>query len=431
MPCFDKPPLRSRERDTLWCKASLGKDFDHRDYLWKRLWSRVNTIRVPILNEHAFVADALAFAKEAEDHIELEELMTQRLAERQKELYSVLYKTSMALHFSKDKLRSETARSLAIKICRGASLDDCLQFFSGCVFGWEDEEPTQPEVPEVPVAADAIVADDDRAHSETDWNFTQYDSQMPTPRYSPPSPPTPRSEAGSEPWGYSEIAAAASAFEELSPALSDRAPEAATSDLPDESTASATSTTTKTTAPKANSLPSAGTTDPSSPDDDADSTTPATSVQDENVSRETPSATGAEANSLPSADTTDLSSPDEDADSTTPATSVHDDNMSRETASVTGVEAENGHTAKESPRHSFSGRSTGAQGVSGNRDVKRDGEAGEAQRYRQRSDVVTGTRATKRPLPEEGDDGDDDHGGTDCSGRRHRKRRAVGKSRGS
>ena len=135
----------SRTRDVIWMRNAKSKNFADPEYLWDHLWPKYNTISLPIHDESLFFADALAAAKDAEDQVQLEDLMQKKLGERQKEMRSLLLKVAYAVDENRDVLPSPNSREMASKTCQTGCLDNFLQFLGRSTFGWGDEthEPQQ------------------------------------------------------------------------------------------------------------------------------------------------------------------------------------------------------------------------------------------------------------------------------------------------
>ena len=131
------PPRDTNEKDKRWQAFAKPGLRDSR-YLWKDYWQRFNAITIPLLDEDAFFADALAAAKEAQNREHLKELLGEKSNERRRELDKIVTEISYATVFDRNRCSSEAAWSAAYKVGGAGSLDSFVRSASGIVWGWGD-----------------------------------------------------------------------------------------------------------------------------------------------------------------------------------------------------------------------------------------------------------------------------------------------------
>lgn len=169
MPPFVKPYMSRRQKE-LWSRTADSKDFCDSTFLWDQLWSRFNTMSIPIFDADVFFGDALSAAREAENRVQLEDLMAQKFEERQKEFRILLHDIAHDVDRDKDHPRSRNGQGVAFRICQTGSLDNFLRFLAGAVFGWDDEGKYEPvDMPDVLLSSDKeIGSDDPRSFTQPD-----------------------------------------------------------------------------------------------------------------------------------------------------------------------------------------------------------------------------------------------------------------------
>ncbi|KAK3319576.1 hypothetical protein B0T19DRAFT_478686 [Cercophora scortea] len=135
------PPCWTKEKDKTWQAFAKPGCRDSR-YLWTDYWQRFNTIAIPMLDQDAFFADALAAAKEAQDRSHLEQLLEKKSKERRTELEDLISSmgTTAFLSCLPSKFPSQASRDATFKISSTGSLDSLIQAVSGIVWGWPDAE---------------------------------------------------------------------------------------------------------------------------------------------------------------------------------------------------------------------------------------------------------------------------------------------------
>ncbi|KAF3805833.1 hypothetical protein GCG54_00015389 [Colletotrichum gloeosporioides] len=104
--------------------------------LWTDYWTRFNTISIPIQDEDAFFADAMAAARVAENRQHLEEILEQKSRERRAELADVVSSIAIAAISLRTPFDTPTARSAALKVGQTGSLDSFAQLACGVAFSW-------------------------------------------------------------------------------------------------------------------------------------------------------------------------------------------------------------------------------------------------------------------------------------------------------
>lgn len=140
MPAF-QPPVYVRSKNRKWFKTAKP-GFCHPERLWNEYWQRYNTITIPILDEDAYFADALAAARRAENRKHLEEILAETSKQRRADLERLLSEIAVASIRLRHPFPSEVAHGAAFKVGSTGSLDSFLQFVCGFTFGWpgRDEE---------------------------------------------------------------------------------------------------------------------------------------------------------------------------------------------------------------------------------------------------------------------------------------------------
>ncbi|GJC90447.1 hypothetical protein ColLi_13285 [Colletotrichum liriopes] len=156
MPAFE-PPQMTYKKEKAWIHTAKP-GFRNPKILWNDYWQRFNTMAVPILDEDAFFADAIAAANCAENREHLEELLAKKHAERRRDLENVVRDIALSSISLQQQYPSTHTRDAALKIGQTGSLDSFIQFVCGVVFGWKGSEKGEP-LTQVSSADDASVVD--------------------------------------------------------------------------------------------------------------------------------------------------------------------------------------------------------------------------------------------------------------------------------
>ncbi|KAH0430368.1 hypothetical protein CcaCcLH18_07880 [Colletotrichum camelliae] len=158
MPAFE-PPQMTYKKEKAWIHTAKP-GFRNPKILWNDYWQRFNTMAVPILDEDAFFADAIAAARCAENREHLEELLAKKHAERRRDLENVVHDIALSTICLQQQYPSTHTRDAALKIGQTGSLDSFIQFVCGVVFGWKGSEKGEPLM-QVSSADDAGIVDNE------------------------------------------------------------------------------------------------------------------------------------------------------------------------------------------------------------------------------------------------------------------------------
>ncbi|KAI8269366.1 hypothetical protein K4K58_002014 [Colletotrichum sp. SAR11_239] len=121
-----EPPGLTQAKNRAWSKVAKA-DFCDSTMLWTDYWTRFNTISIPIQDEDAFFADAMAAARVAENRQHLEEILEQKSRERRAELADIVSSIAIAAISLRTPFDTPTARSAALKVGQTGSLDSFAQ----------------------------------------------------------------------------------------------------------------------------------------------------------------------------------------------------------------------------------------------------------------------------------------------------------------
>ncbi|KAI8278875.1 hypothetical protein K4K60_005892 [Colletotrichum sp. SAR11_57] len=158
MPPFEPPGL-TRAKNKAWTKVAKA-DFRDPDLLWTDYWARFNSMSIPILDEDAFFADALAAARVAENREHLEQILEQKSRDRRAELADIVSSIAVAAISVRTPFSTPASRSAALKVGQTGSLDSFVQLACGVAFSrdngqsemrdpWELENAFPPDLYDV------------------------------------------------------------------------------------------------------------------------------------------------------------------------------------------------------------------------------------------------------------------------------------------
>ncbi|KAF6798863.1 hypothetical protein CMUS01_15682 [Colletotrichum musicola] len=133
---FEPPNIRYA-KNKAWAKVAKA-DFYDPDVLWTDYWNRFNTMALPIQDEDAFFADAMAAARTAQNREHLEEILEQKSRNRRVELVDVVSSIAIAAITLRTPFPTPAARSAALKVGQTGSLDSFIQLACGVAFSWND-----------------------------------------------------------------------------------------------------------------------------------------------------------------------------------------------------------------------------------------------------------------------------------------------------
>lgn len=133
---FEPPNIR-QAKNKAWAKVAKA-DFYDPDVLWTDYWNRFNTMALPIQDEDAFFADAMAAARTAQNREHLEEILEQKSRNRRVELSDVVSSIAIAAITLRTPFPTPAARSAALKVGQTGSLDSFVQLACGVAFSWND-----------------------------------------------------------------------------------------------------------------------------------------------------------------------------------------------------------------------------------------------------------------------------------------------------
>ncbi|KAF6789350.1 hypothetical protein CSOJ01_14816 [Colletotrichum sojae] len=133
---FEPPNIRY-VKNKAWAKVAKA-DFYDPDVLWTDYWNRFNTMALPIQDEDAFFADAMAAARTAQNREHLEEILEQKSRNRRVELMDIVSSIAIAAITLRTPFPTPAARSAALKVGQTGSLDSFIQLACGVAFSWND-----------------------------------------------------------------------------------------------------------------------------------------------------------------------------------------------------------------------------------------------------------------------------------------------------
>ncbi|KAL2756520.1 hypothetical protein ACRALDRAFT_1062274 [Sodiomyces alcalophilus JCM 7366] len=137
MACPFDPPNGTYQKEKIWINTAKP-GFRNPKRVWNEYWKRFNTITIPLLDEDAYFADAIAAAKRAQDRDHLEELLAEKFEERRQDLTNLLTDIFLAARCDRKNFPSQAVCNAARKVGETGSLDSFLQFVCGVAFNWKE-----------------------------------------------------------------------------------------------------------------------------------------------------------------------------------------------------------------------------------------------------------------------------------------------------